>query len=80
LPDGHVGRMAVLPEWRGKGVGTALLSHLIEDAREQGMNQLVLNAQTSACDFYRRFHFEAEGEEFIEAGIPHVRMTRTLAA
>lgn len=80
LPDGHVGRMAVLPEWRGKGVGTALLSHLIEDAREQGMNQLVVNAQTSAHDFYRRFDFEAEGAEFIEAGIPHVRMTRTLAA
>lgn len=80
LPDGHIGRMSVLPEWRGKGVGTALLSHLIEDARQQGMNRLVLNAQTSARDFYRHFDFEAEGDEFIEAGIPHVRMALTLTA
>jgi predicted GNAT family N-acyltransferase len=80
LPDGHVGRMSVLPEWRGKGVGTALLSHLIEAARQQRMNRLVLNAQTSARDFYSHFDFQAEGDEFIEAGIPHVRMALTLTA
>jgi predicted GNAT family N-acyltransferase len=78
LPDGHIGRMAVLATWRGKGVGTALLSHLMEAARQQGMDRLKLNAQTSAIDFYRRFNFLTEGTEFIEAGIPHIRMSRRL--
>ena len=78
LPDGHIGRMAVLAAWRGKGVGTALLSHLMEAARQQGMDRLKLNAQTSAIDFYLRFNFLTEGTEFIEAGIPHIRMSRRL--
>jgi predicted GNAT family N-acyltransferase len=77
LPDGHIGRMAVLPEWRGKGVGTALLARLMESARERGMSRLVLNAQTSAIDFYRRFGFVPEGDEFMEAGIAHVAMVRS---
>jgi predicted GNAT family N-acyltransferase len=76
LPDGHIGRMAVLAAWRGKGVGTALLYHLLEAARQRGMSQLALNAQTSAVPFYRRFGFIPEGGEFVEAGIPHVRMVR----
>lgn len=80
LPDGHVGRIAVLAEWRGKGVGTALLSCLMEAGRRQGLSALALNAQTGAAGFYRRFGFEAAGGEFMEAGIPHVSMVRTLPA
>jgi predicted GNAT family N-acyltransferase len=80
LPDGHIGRMAVLREWRGKGVGAALLSHLMEVARHRGVGRLALNAQTSAADFYRHFDFVPEGKEFTEAGIPHIRMTRRLTA
>lgn len=80
LPDGHVGRMAVLAGWRGKGVGTALLSHLMEAARQRGLGQLALNAQTAAMPFYSRFGFAPEGGEFTEAGIPHVRMVRSLSA
>ena len=78
LPDGHIGRMAVLREWRSKGVGAALLRHLMELARSQGMHRLALNAQTHAAPFYARFGFASEGNEFIEAGIPHISMTRTL--
>lgn len=80
LPDGHIGRMAVVPEWRGKGVGTALLSRLIEAARERAIGPLLLNAQISATGFYRRFGFFEEGPEFIEAGIRHVKMIRALPA
>lgn len=80
LPDGHIGRVAVLPEWRGKGVGTALMSRLMTAAREQGMTLLALNAQVAATDFYRRFGFETEGTEFMEAGIPHLAMARMLPA
>jgi predicted GNAT family N-acyltransferase len=78
LPDGHIGRMAVLEDWRGRGVGSILLLHLMNAARERGMDHLVLNAQTSAKGFYRGFGFMQDSAEFIEAGIPHVRMARTL--
>ncbi len=73
--DGHIGRMAVLPEWRGKGVGTELLRCLITAARAAGMHHLALSAQSHAVSFYSRFGFAPEGEEFLEAGIRHVRMS-----
>jgi hypothetical protein len=78
LPDGHIGRMAVLREWRGKGVGGRLLEALIERARARGMRRVVLNAQTHAAPFYARFGFAVVGAEFMEAGIPHVEMARAL--
>lgn len=80
LPDGHIGRMAVLSDWRGHGVGSILLLHLMNAARNRGMDRLVLNAQTSAEGFYRRFGFVPDSAEFMEAGIPHLRMARTLTA
>lgn len=79
LPDGHIGRMAVLPSWRGKGIGRALLESLMDEARQRGMARLALHAQTAATGFYERFGFVAEGGVFIEAGIPHVTMRRNLA-
>ena len=78
LPDGHVGRMAVLKEWRGKGVGALVLQALVGRARERGHTNIRLNAQTYAAGFYRRFGFEVSGAEFMEAGIPHVAMQRYL--
>jgi predicted GNAT family N-acyltransferase len=76
LPDGHIGRMAVLAEWRGRGVGRALLERLLEEAKRMGMAPLALNAQISAIGFYRRFGFAEDGPEFIEAGLPHQTMRR----
>lgn len=78
LPDGHIGRMAVLAEWRGKGVGRALLERLLEEAARLDQRHLALHAQTQACGFYRRFGFVEEGPEFMEAGIPHRTMVRSL--
>jgi predicted GNAT family N-acyltransferase len=78
LPDGHIGRMAVLADWRRRGVGTALLTELMRIARERGLAEVVLNAQTQALAFYGRHGFSAEGEEFLDAGIPHRRMRRAL--
>ncbi|HUW36854.1 MAG TPA: GNAT family N-acetyltransferase [Rhodocyclaceae bacterium] len=76
LADGHIGRMAVLPEWRHQGVGAALLRRLMEAAAAAGMRRLALNAQTRAAQFYARYGFAAEGPEFLEAGIPHISMAR----
>ncbi len=71
---GHIGRMAVLREWRGQGVGAAILDMLLAVAREHGLGEVVLNAQTHALGFYARRGFIAEGGEFQDAGIPHRRM------
>lgn len=79
LPDGQIGRMAVLKEHRKYGVGAALLDHACEKARQLGFTSVWLNAQTHALGFYERAGFVAEGEEFDEAGIRHRRMTRQLA-
>jgi predicted GNAT family N-acyltransferase len=76
LLDGHIGRMAVVAGWRGKGVGRALLERLLEEARQKNQKHLALNAQTQACDFYRPFGFVEEGAEFMEAGIPHRAMVK----
>jgi predicted GNAT family N-acyltransferase len=78
LADGHVGRMAVLASWRGRGVGAALLARLTDLARETGLRQVVLNAQTHALPFYARQGFIARGPVFTEAGIPHREMVREL--
>ena len=77
LPDGHIGRMAVLADWRGRGVGAALLLRLVDLAREAGHRRAILNAQVSAMPFYARYGFTATGEAFEEAGILHRIMDRS---
>ena len=74
LPDGRIGRMAVLKAWRGRGVGSALLRELIGMVREGGFSETRLHAQTHALAFYRRHGYTPVGDEFMEAGIPHVEM------
>lgn len=74
LPDGRIGRMAVLKEERSRGVGAALLRALLQSARERALPRAVLHAQTHAVGFYRKFGFSERGEVFLEAGIPHVEM------
>jgi predicted GNAT family N-acyltransferase len=78
LPDGHIGRVAVLREWRGRGVGDALMRSLLEVARGHGQRRVVLHSQTHACAFYRRHGFVASGAVYDEAGIPHQTMAREL--
>ena len=78
LPDGHIGRMAVLPAWRGRGVGRALLDAAIRAALARGDAVVRLSAQTRAAGFYARAGFVAEGDEYEEAGIPHVAMLKRL--
>ena len=79
LPDGRIGRMAVLREWRRCGVGAALMKAMLDQARENSMSRVTLHAQTQAAGFYRRFGFSEQGGEFLEAGIPHVEMTLELS-
>jgi predicted GNAT family N-acyltransferase len=74
LPDGHVGRMAVLAAWRGRGVGETMLRELLMLARERGDTESILSAQVHAIPFYARLGYAVRGEEYMEAGIPHREM------
>lgn len=78
-PERKIGRMAVLPEWRGRGVGAAMLRTLLEQARARHWPEVVLHAQVDAIPFYLRAGFVGEGEEFVEAGIRHRTMRLALA-
>lgn len=78
LADGHIGRMAVLRDWRGIGAGAAMLATLMRIARSLGMKRVVLNAQLHALPFYLHQGFHPVGEDFMEAGIAHRRMERDL--
>jgi len=77
-PGGRLGRMAVLPRWRGQGVGRALLEHVVELARRLGLSRLEADAQVRALGFYRRLGFQVCGPEFLDARIPHRRVWREL--
>ena len=63
---------------RPKGVGSALLQALLQEAVSAGLSRVFLHAQTSAVDFYTRHGFTSRGEEFMDAGIPHYYMERDL--
>ncbi|OHC27812.1 MAG: GNAT family N-acetyltransferase [Pseudomonadales bacterium RIFCSPLOWO2_12_59_9] len=76
LPDGHIGRVAVLKDWRGLKVGDKLLRAVIEEAEKRGLKQQMLSAQVHASSFYERFGFSVVSDEFLDAGIPHVDMVR----
>lgn len=73
-----IGRMAVHQVLRGSGLGRQVLVALAEAAARRGDAQVVLHAQRSAEDFYRRLGFQPQGEPFEEAGIPHIEMAAAL--
>jgi predicted GNAT family N-acyltransferase len=74
LPDGHIGRMAVKQANRTSGIGGAILNALMQEAKRRGHSTVVLNAQLQAEEFYARYGFVREGDEFMDAGIPHIHM------
>lgn len=71
-PTGKIARLAVLAEFRGQGVGSLMLTRLVEEARQLGFSQVFLHAQTHALNFYKKFGFVSDEEIFSEGGIPHV--------
>lgn len=71
---GQIGRMGVLPKWRGRGVGGGILRRILQLANERGIGPLFLHAQLTAIPFYEKHGFWVQGEEFSDAGIPHRKM------
>ena len=74
LADGHIGRIAILPEHRGAGLGDQLMRAIIEHAQAQGMDELLLSAQTHAIAFYQRLGFSVCSDVYLDAGIDHQDM------
>lgn len=74
LHDGHIGRMAVIKEWRRQGIGGAILQKIFTEMINRGIPEAKLNAQVTAIGFYQKFGFRAYGNEFMDAEIPHVKM------
>jgi predicted GNAT family N-acyltransferase len=74
LANGHIGRISVLPKWRKQKVGTAIMEALLDYARAHDYPQVDVDAQTYALPFYRGFGFVEQGKEFMDAGLPHIRM------
>jgi predicted GNAT family N-acyltransferase len=72
---GVIGRVAVMPAFRGRHAGFAVMRALMAAARRRGDHRVSLHAQQSAQGFYQRLGFEVLGEPFDEVGIPHVTMT-----
>ena len=70
----HIGRMAVLSQWRNQGVGAKILQACIDICQQHGVKQIALNAQTVAIPFYQKVGFQVIGDEFMDAGIPHKKM------
>lgn len=77
-PEHKIGRVAVHREWRGRGVGDAIMRVLLEQAQALGYPQILLHAQVDAIPFYEKLGFVSEGDEFVEAGIRHRNMRRSL--
>lgn len=76
--NGHIGRIAVLPQWRKQKVGTAIMEALLDYARAHDYKQVDVDAQIYALPFYRSFEFVEQGKEFLDAGLPHIKMTLKL--
>jgi predicted GNAT family N-acyltransferase len=72
--QGQIGRMAVLSSFRNTGVGHAILASLIEYAQSVGIESLILHSQVMAIPFYEKHGFQAQGDIYDEAGIPHRNM------
>jgi predicted GNAT family N-acyltransferase len=77
-PDGHIGRMAVLKEFRNKGIGSTILIAIVDMAKRNNIKKLYLHAQTSAITFYSKYEFTICSAEFMDAGIPHKTMERNI--
>lgn len=75
---GKVERICILPSYRGKGAGLKVMKKIEEFARDLYIKELVLNAQTSAIPFYTKQGYEVVSEEFLDAGIPHRTMKKTI--
>ena len=75
----HVGRVAVLPEWRGKHIGALLMKEMEDKAIALGCERIRLGAQCRASGFYQKQGYQSFGEEYLDEGCPHIMMEKPLS-
>ena len=80
-PEGdaiHIGRMAVDLPWRRQGIGSQILRFLEEEAKAQGRQRCILDAQEYVKAFYAAHGYQEYGDTFLEVDIPHIEMRKEL--
>ena len=77
-PDGQIGRMGVLPEYRRQGIGSKLLDFVLRLAASKNLARVYLHAQAQAISFYEKHGFIAQGDIFYEANIAHREMLKKI--
>ena len=78
LDDGHIGRVAVLKDYRGFGIGKLIMKELIKWAQDITLKKVWLSSQWHAHSFYLDLGFVCVGDIYKEAGIDHIKMYRVL--
>ncbi len=78
IPDGHIGRIAVLKRYRGRGIGLLMMEVLEKKAMEKGISTMELDAQLQAIPFYEKAGYCPYGDVFMDAGIQHIKMKKNL--
>ncbi|BFN37252.1 GNAT family N-acetyltransferase [Fidelibacter multiformis] len=78
IPDGHIGRIAVLKGYRGRGIGLLMMEILEKKAMDKGISTVELDAQLQALPFYEKAGYIAYGGVFMDAGIQHKKMKKIL--
>ena len=76
--EGTIGHMAVLKNFRNQGTGSGMMEQIIKTAKQSQIKELSLHAQRSAEGFYVKHDFVIDGDEFTQAGVPHITMKRVL--
>ena len=71
----QLGRIAVLKEYRGEGIGSALIEKAMTTAKLNQLSAIYISAQCHAIDFYKKFGFEVTSDIYLDAEIPHRDMT-----
>jgi predicted GNAT family N-acyltransferase len=80
LPGGHIGHIAIIPEQRGSGLGSAMIEALLDIAAQRHLEEIFLNAPEQTLPFFLQNGFKARGPITPEGGVPHQLMSRTLEA
>lgn len=75
----HIGRIAVIPAYKGKGVGAVIMKALEDFARQNGAGVLTLSAQTRAVAFYEKLGFCRIGAEYMDEFCLHIEMIKRLS-
>ncbi|MFV0479888.1 MAG: GNAT family N-acetyltransferase [Anaerorhabdus sp.] len=76
--DYTLGRICVLPSYRGDGLGARVIQTLELKAKEEGASKTHLGAQIQAIDFYKRLGYKEVGEVYYEEGCPHIHMIKSI--